>query len=76
MSIAEMKQELIKKISELDEDQVVEMYDIVTHHLSDDDWDEPFPLSEIDEAIKEADEGKVTPLNDVLVRLSHKYDLK
>ncbi len=75
MSTAEMKLELIRKIGDLQEDQVEEMYDIVTHHLSDDDWNEPFPISELEEAIQEADKGGGRQAKIVMQELKDKYEL-
>lgn len=77
MSIIEMKLELIKAIVQMEDQQVEEAYGFLLNHFNSqlDEWDEPFSLSEIDNAIKESDENLGTPLQTVMNRLRNKYGI-
>ena len=75
MSIAEMRTELKNKIDVLDEQQLGKLYDVIEHFNDDDDWNEPFPLSELEEAIQEADKGGGRPAKVVMQELKEKYGL-
>lgn len=78
MSIAEMRQELMATINSLEDDKLMDVYDAVQHCLNDDDdeeWNEPIALAEIEEAIKELDEGKGIPLEEVMREIREKYNL-